>query len=253
MLLGLDFPPVAHLVNWPTIWGSGAFAINKVVLLFLLAAVVTIAVLMAGTKKALVPSGAQNLAEMAVDFIHNNIIMQTMGPEGMPYAPFLLTLFTFILTLNVLGLVPLIQMPANARIALPAFMAIVVWLVYNIMGIAKQGPIGYFKHILFPPGVPKALYILVTPINFVSDLFVRPFALAVRLFANMLAGHLILVSFVVLSTALFNATKIGAIAPFALLIALTGFEILVALLQAYIFTILAGVFIGLAIATPDHH
>jgi F-type H+-transporting ATPase subunit a len=94
--------------------------------------------------------------------------------------------------------------------------------------------------------VPKALYILVTPIEFVSQFIVRPLSLSVRLFANMLAGHLLLISFAVLSTALWESTKIGAVAPFALLVALTGFEILVAALQAYIFTILTAVFIDSA-------
>src|SRR3954469_24916043 len=97
---------------------------------------------------------------------------------------------------------------------------------------------------MFPPGVPKAPYILVTPIEFVSTIFVRPLSLAVRLFANMLAGHLILVSFAVLTTALFDVFIPLAVLPGALLVALTGFEILVVFLQAYIFTILAAVFIG---------
>lgn len=254
MLFALEFPPVSHLVNWPNLWGTdGMFAVNKVVLLFWAGTVITCGFFLLGRKGQLVPTGVQNLAELAVEFIEKQIVLQTMGPQGLPFIPFLLTIFSFILTLNLLGLVPLIQMPPNARIALPMFMAVLVWLIYNAMGILKNGFFGYFKHVLFPPGVPKALYILVTPINFVSDIFVRPFALMVRLFANMLAGHLILVSFAVLSAALFDATKIGAIAPFALEIALTGFELLVAFLQAYIFTILAGVFIGLAMGSPDHH
>ena len=249
-MLALEFPSVAHLTVWPTIFGDGMFAVNKIVLLFWAAAIITIGFFVLAGKRGLVPTGVQNLGEIAVEFVENGIIRQTIGADGLGFAPFLLTLFTFILSLNVIGLLPGIQMPANARIALPAFMAIVVWLVYNTVGIAKQGLVGYFKHILFPPGVPKPIYILVTPINFISDLFVRPFALAVRLFANLLAGHLILVSFVVLTTALFDATKIGAVAPGALLIALTGFELLVAFLQAYIFTILASVFIGLAMHPP---
>ena len=254
MLLALDFPPVTHLVEWPNLWGTdGMFAVNKVVLLFWAATILTCGFFLLGRKGQLVPTGVQNVAELAVEFIEKQIVMQTIGVQGMPFVPFLLTIFSFILSLNIIGLLPLVQMPANARIALPMFMAVLVWIIYNAMGIIKNGFFGYFKHVLFPPGVPKALYILVTPINFVSDIFVRPFALMVRLFANLLAGHLILVSFAVLSAALFDATKIGAIAPFALLVALTGFELLVAFLQAYIFTILAGVFIGLAIGTSDHH
>ena len=104
---------------------------------------------------------------------------------------------------------------------------------------------------LFPPGVPKLLYILVTPIEFVSTIFVRPLSLAVRLFANMLAGHLLLISFAVITSALFSATIILALLPLGLLVALTGFEILVAFLQAFIFTILTAVYIGGAMH-PEH-
>jgi F-type H+-transporting ATPase subunit a len=253
MLFALDVPPTTHLFNWPDFIGHGALGINKVVLLFIVAAIVTVGFFALGRKGSLVPTGVQNVAEMAIEFVENQVIMQTMGPDGMPFLPLLTTLFTFILTINLIGLLPVIQMPANAKIALPMFMALLVWIIYNVMGVAKQGPIGYFKHIMFPPGVPWPIYFILTPINLISDLIVRPFALMVRLFANMFAGHLILVSFGVLSAALFTSTKIGVIAPGALLVALTGFELLVAFLQAYIFTILAGVFIGLAMATPDHH
>ena len=252
MVLGLEFPPVSHLVEWPTIFGDGPFAVNKVVLLMWLAvALVLIFFFAAAAKKSLVPTGIQNLGETVVDFIHNGIIMQTMGPDGLPFAPFLMTLFSFIFVCNIYGIIPGIQMPVNARIALPAFMAIVVWLIYMFMGLWKQGPIGYFKNMMFPPGVPKVMYLLLSPIEFATNVFIKPFALAVRLFANLLAGHLILVSFAVLGTALFESTVVGAIAPGALLIALTGFELLVAFLQAYIFTILAAVFIGGAMH-PEH-
>ena len=252
VLLGLEFPPVSHLVEWPTIFGDGAFAVNKVVLLIWLAtAIVLLFFFAASRKRSLVPTGAQNLGESVVDFIHDNIIMQTMGPDGMVFAPFLLTLFTFIFVCNLFGIIPGIQMPVNARIALPAFMAIVVWIIYMAMGIWKQGPIGYFKNMMFPPGVPWPIYFLLSPIELISGVIIRPFALAIRLFANLLAGHLILVSFAVLATALFESTVIGAIGPGALLIGLTGFELLVAFLQAYIFTILAAVFIGGAMH-PEH-
>jgi F-type H+-transporting ATPase subunit a len=109
--------------------------------------------------------------------------------------------------------------------------------------------------VLFPPGVPKALYLLVTPIEFISTIIVRPFSLAVRLFANMLAGHILLVTFALLSEALFQAKdKIlipFGVLPFFMLVFLTAFEVLVAFLQAYIFVILTAVYIGGA-AHPEH-
>lgn len=252
-LIALEFPPVSHLIEWPDMFGtSGPFGINKVVLLTFVAAILVGGFyLMAGRSQKLVPTGAQNFAETVVEFIQEGVILQTMGAEGLYWTPFLLTLFSFIFVTNIFGIIPFIQMPVNARMALPAFLAIVIWILFNFIGIKKQGFFGYFKSMLFPPGVPKALYILVTPIEFVSTIFVRPLSLAVRLFANMLAGHLLLVSFAVISAALFKATVVGAVLPGGLLIALTGFEILVALLQAFIFTILAAVYIGGAMH-PEH-
>lgn len=251
-LLALEFPPVSHLIEWPDLFGSGMFAVNKVVLLTFAAAIIVFTMFFVAARRAsLVPTGVQNVAETVVEFVQDGIILQTMGPQGLSFTPFLLTLFSFIFVCNIFGVIPLIQMPVNARMALPAFMAILVWVIFNVVGIAKQGFFGYFKSMLFPPGVPKALYILVTPIEFVSTIFVRPLSLAVRLFANMLAGHLLLVSFAVISAALFKATIVGAALPGALLVALTGFEVLVAVLQAFIFTILAAVYIGGAMH-PEH-
>ncbi|MGI8792997.1 MAG: F0F1 ATP synthase subunit A [Acidimicrobiales bacterium] len=244
---------MSHLIEWPDLFNtSGPFAINKVVLLMFAAVVIVLAVFfIAGRQVRLVPTGMQTVAESIIEFVREGIVLQTMGPDGLPWMPFLVSLFSFIFVGNLFEVIPVVQMPVNARMAFPAFMAIVVWVLYNFIGIKHQGPIGYFKNMMFPPGVPKALYILVSPIEFVSTVFVRPLSLAVRLFANMLAGHLLLVSFAVISAALFEATYIGAALPVALLVALTGFEILVAGLQAFIFTILAALYIGGAMH-PEH-
>lgn len=252
-MIALEFPPVSHLIEWPDVaFKDTLFAINKVVLLMFLGTFLVAALFLAAARRrSLVPTGVQNFAESVVEFVQEGIILQTMGRDGLPWTPFLLTLFTFIAGLNLIGLVPVIQMPVNARMAIPAMLAVLVWLIYNAVGIKHQGPLGYFKSMMFPPGVPKALYILVAPIEFVSAVFVRPLSLAVRLFANLLAGHLILVSFAVITAALFEATIVGAVLPGALLVALTAFEVLVALLQAYIFTILAAVYIGGAMH-PEH-
>jgi F-type H+-transporting ATPase subunit a len=251
-VLALEFPPVSHLIEWPDLFKIGPLGVNKIVLLMFVVVAITAAFYIAASRRtSLVPSGVQNVAESAVEFIQNGIILQTIGPDGLAWTPFLLTLFSFIFVANIIGLVPLIQMPINARMALPAFMAILVWFIFNFIGIKSQGLIGYFKNMMFPPGVPKALYILVSPIELVSTIFVRPLSLAVRLFANMLAGHLLLVSFAVISAALFESTIVGAALPGALLVALTGFEVLVAGLQAFIFTILAALYIGGAMH-PEH-
>lgn len=248
-LLALDFPPVSHVIEWPDF---GPLGINKIVLLMWVSALIAFFFMWsAGRNFKLVPSGVQNLGETFVEFIENQVIMQTMGKEGLSFTPFLGTLFIYILICNTWGIIPGLQMPVNARIALPAFLAVLVWFIYNAVGIKNNGFFGYFKSFMFPPGVPVFLYLLVTPIEFVSTIFVRPLSLAVRLFANMLAGHLILVSFAVLTTALFEVFPPLAVLPGALLVALTGFEVLVIFLQAYIFTILAAVFIGGAMH-PEH-
>jgi F-type H+-transporting ATPase subunit a len=193
------------------------------------------------------------MAESAVEFVREGIIMQTMGRDGLPWTPFLLTLFSFIFVCNIWEIIPVAQMPVNARIALPIFMTLLVWVVYMGLGIIKQGPLKYFKNMCFPPGVPKALYILVTPIEFVSTVLVRPLSLSVRLFANMLAGHILLVTFGVLAAALWVQEWYAVFLPLPVLMLtfLTGFEILVAFLQAYIITILAAVYIGGAMH-PEH-
>src|SRR3954447_11004059 len=244
MMLALDFPPISHLIEWPTMFGSGVWAVNKVVLLMWLGAIILMRIFLPGRKGARVPSGARNFAESIVDFIRNDIILQTMGSEGLNWTPFLLTLFTFIFVCNIFEVIPVIQMPVTARMALPFFMTAIVFFIYHFMGVKHQGVGGYLKSMLFPPGVPKALYALVSPIEFLTFFFTRPLSLAVRLFANLLAGHLLLATFSILTAALFTATIVGALIPGSLLVALYGFEVLVAVLRAFIFTILTAVYIG---------
>ncbi len=252
-MIALEFPPINEILRWKDLFES----FNKISIIAVLAATIgTVVFLLDGRQSAkTAPRGIRNIAESTVEFIENGVVMQTMGRDGLGWTPFLLSLFTFIYLCNVPGIIPFLQMPATARMALPAALALMVWVVYNGAGIKHQGFGGYFKSVLFPPGVPKALYILVTPIEFISAIIVRPFSLAVRLFANMLAGHILLVTFALLSESLFQAKdKIlipFGVLPMGMLIFLTGFEVLVAFLQAYIFTILTAVYIGGAVH-PEH-
>lgn len=188
-----------------------------------------------------------------MEFVENSIIMQTMGPQGLYWLPFLLTMFTFLLVANLFELVPVIQFPATARMAIPFPLAMFVFVLFIAMGVKRQGVGGYLKATLVPPGVPKGLYVLVVPIELFSTFLMRPFSLAVRLFANMLAGHLLLVTFALLSAALFTKSIMIVLLPLpvAMLVAVTVFELLVAVLQAFIFTILAAVYIGEAM-NPQH-
>jgi F-type H+-transporting ATPase subunit a len=184
--------------------------------------------------------------------VRNQIAVEVIGPEGRPWVPFLTSMFCFIFVANIFGIIPGIQFPVTSRIAVPAFLALLSWVLFITVGIKTQG-LAYFKNTLFPPGVPKPIYILVTPIEFISTFIVRPLTLSIRLFANMMAGHLLL-SIFFLGTAYLLAkpsTIPFAVPAFALGVALIVFEILVAVLQAYIFTILTAVYIAGAVH-PEH-
>ena len=249
LLASLKFPPIGEIVEWKQYGG-----INKPSMLFFASAILTLLLFgLAGRKKALVPTGIQNVAEAGVEFVRDSIIMQTMGPEGLSWLPYLTTLFFFLLFANIFEVIPPILFPAASRMAMPMMLALITWVLYNVVGIKNQGLGGYLKSSLFPPGVPKALYILVTPIELLSTFIVRPFSLAVRIFANELAGHLLLVTFSVLTATLFARSFLIVIMPvsFAMLVAMTLFEVLVVFLQAFIFTILTAVYIGGAMH-PEH-
>jgi F-type H+-transporting ATPase subunit a len=252
LILALEFPPISHLFVWPDIFFKGTpMAMNKTVFIYLAAMLMTMGIfLIAGARKALVPVGIQTIAEAGIEFVEDSVIKPTIGPDGRKFLPFLTTMFFFVFFTNIFEVIPFIQFPANARMALPVFLAGLVWLVYNYQGFKAQG-FGYIKASLFPPGVPKALYILVTPIELLQVLIIRPASLAIRLWANMVAGHLLLVTFAILSATLWESTIVGAIAPFTMLVMMTGFEILVSFLQAFIFTILTAVYIGGSIH-PEH-
>jgi len=250
----VEFPPLSRLVEWKSLaLGGTPFAVNKVVLVYFFADALTMLLFILGNKKRLVPTGMQNLAEMSIEFVENGIVMETMGPSGLPWTPYLLSLFLFVFFTNIFEIVPVVQMPANARIAGPMFLALLTWVLFNAAGIRAQGVGSYLKANLFPPGVPAALYILVTPIELVSTFLVRPFSLMVRLFANLLAGHILLVTFAILSAALWttNWTAVFLPLPAIALVFFVLFEILVSFLQAYVFTLLASVYIGGAMH-PEH-
>ncbi|MDQ3469044.1 MAG: F0F1 ATP synthase subunit A [Actinomycetota bacterium] len=253
-MLALEFPPINEVIRWKDLFPT----FNKIALIACAAALIgSLIYIIAGRKNAMVaPKGVRNLAETGVEFIEDQIVMQTMGRDGLGWTPFLLTLFIFVYLCNLPGIIPILQMPATARMALPLFLAIIVWLTYNVVGFKHNGA-SYITGMVWPRNVPVFLRPLVGLIEFLSNIVLRPFSLAVRLFANMLAGHMLLVTFAVLSNAmLFAETKQWllkplTILPFFMLLFLTIFEVLVGFLQAYIFTILTGVYIGLA-AHPEH-
>jgi F-type H+-transporting ATPase subunit a len=252
-------PNVNELFEWRGIVFQHTFyEVNKTVVLAFVSTIICIILFYVGSrKKKMVPTGLQNVAELGYETIEGMVAVEVMGEEtGPKWAPFLATLFFWIFFINIWSTVPFVYFPATSRIAIPIFLALQTWVIFIFTGFKHQG-VGYIKNSLFPPGVPKALYILVTPIEFVSKVFVRPFSLAVRLFANMTAGHVLLGIFAIMTSQLIIAHNSGAfqiplgILPFFALIAMTAFEFLVAVLQAYIFTILTAVYVNESIH-PEH-
>jgi len=207
--------------------------------MWIVVGVASVLLLKAGAAKSLVPSKLQSLAELLVDFIRG-IIQDTMGPSGMRYFPFISTLFLFILFSNLLGLVPG-SFTVTSQIVVTGVFAIVVYGLSLVIGFQLHG--AKFLGILVPPGTPGWLLPLMIPIELISQL-ARPISLAVRLFANMTAGHVIL-------GVLFGLTIAGGLLigwlPFSFTVVLYGLEVGIAFIQAYIFVVLTCVYIGDAI------
>jgi F-type H+-transporting ATPase subunit a len=222
---------------------------NRVSLLTMVGALACIGFfLYAAGKKSLVPKGAKNIGETLYLFVRNNIAIDVIGPEGAKYAGYLASVFFFILFMNVMAIVPGIHFAPTSRMAIPFMLAILTYLIFNIVGIVKQGPIGYLKGTLFPPGAPKWVYVLLTPIEFFSVFIVRPLTLMVRLLANMMAGHVLLTIFFVF-THDFLWVNFGPAAPLGVVTVLVAaalmlLEMLVIVMQAYIFTMLTSFYIA---------
>ena len=194
------------------------------------------------------------MVEAGIEFVDKQIAFPVLGENARPWLPFLTAVFFWVFFLNIMGIVPGIQFPITSRMAIPATLAILAWFIYNMIGIRNQGLGGYFKNMLFPPGVPKSVYILLTPIEFFSTIVFRPLTLALRLFANMVAGHMLLAVIASASAVFFYGSIIGKatfLVPTAFGVVMTGFEIFVAFMQAFIITILTSVYI--AGAQEAHH
>lgn len=204
----------------------------------------------------LVPGRALSVAEVSLDFVRVHIAEEILGKqEARRFLPLLTTIFFMVLALNITGVIPFLNIAGTSVVGVPLVLAIVAWLVFNYVGMKAQGPGTYLKNNLFPPGIPWPLYILVTPIEFISTFILRPVTLTIRLLANMLAGHLLLVLFFAATHYLLleasGLLKVFGLVTFAAGFAFTLFEILVAFLQAYIFALLTAVYISGALHA-DH-
>ena len=220
-------------------------SLNKaVIMMWVVVALIAGLLIVAGASRRLVPTKLQSLAELFVDFIRG-MILDTMGKDGMRFFPFLATLFLFILFCNLLGLVPGLY-TVTSQIVVTAAFALLVYSMSVVVGVALHGI--KFLGILIPPGTPRWLLPLMMPIELISQL-ARPLSLAVRLFANMTAGHTVLA--VLFGMALSLPLLIGWL-PFAFTIAINGLEVFIAFIQAYIFTILTCVYLGDAMHLHGH-
>ena len=249
-------PPTTKDFVWAC-WGPSVqiggvpFCMNFIFFLVLFGFVLFVAFFFLALRRpSVVPGRLQSMAEIGVSFVRENIAVPMLGADADRYMPLLATLFFAIFFWNIFEVVPGINFSSNSRIAFPLVMAIVAWVTYNVVGIRKHGFVGYMKHVLFPPGAPAILYVLLVPIEFVTGILIRPVTLSVRLWANFLAGHFLLAVFFLGTIALLQGGLLIVVAPFsfALAVALVGFEIFVSVLQAFIFAILTASYIGGAMA-----
>ena len=232
--------------------------LTKISLLLVLGAILAFLFLrLTARTAAVVPSKGQYLGEQAYSFIRNGIAQDSIGGDYLRYTPLLVSLFFFIVFNNLFSLVPILQFAPFSRVGFAYGLAALVWLTYNIAGIARHGFGGYLKLTCVPKGVPIAILPLLVVLEFASNIIVRPVTLSLRLFANMFAGHLLLLLFASgAEYMLIHATgniilKPAGVAAFILGIAVGLLEFIVAILQAYVFTLLTAQYIGGALA--DSH
>jgi F-type H+-transporting ATPase subunit a len=253
----VPFPPSVEDFYLPSIlpWGEhDNYWFTKITaLLWVTVALIIIFFLVTYRKPKLVPTKKQWLAESIYGFVRNNIAIDMLGKRGISFAPYLTTLFVFILMMNLWGIVPFVQISPNSHIAFPAILAVISYVMFIYIGMRHHGGLKYFKHALIPPA-PWFILPLLIPIEFFSTFLVRPFSLAVRLFANMFAGHMLLLVFTLGGFAMLNANiwlAPASLVSWVMTIALTFLEFLVVCLQAYVFTVLTASYLQGALA--DEH
>ncbi len=226
---------------------------HRIHLVQLLAVIAVVLVLWLGTRRmTVVPGRFQTLVEMGLGLVRGNIAHDLLGRrDGERFLPILVTIFFMTLFMNITGIIPFLNIAGTSIIAVPLVLAIVSYVTFIYAGV-KKSPKNFFKNALFPAGVPWPVYIIVTPIELLSTFIIRPVTLTLRLLMNMVVGHMILVlCFAATQFFFFTAGGGWAVLGIGTLAfggAFTLFEILVAVLQAYVFTVLTAVYIQLAVA-----
>ena len=247
-------PPTIGEFFPPAILFEGTiFEMNRIILVRLLAVVALILVFWLGTRKmTIVPGRFQGVVEMALSLVRVNIAEDLLGEkDGKRFLPLLTSIFFLVLFMNLTGIIPGLNIAGTSVIGMPLVLAVAAYVAFIYAGLRKH-PVAFLKNALVPPGVPWPLYIIVTPIELVSTFVLRPITLTLRLLMNMVVGHFLLVLFfssthffVLYSDSWMAFFGLGTI---AFSIAFTFFEILVAVLQAYVFTLLTAVYLQLALA-----
>jgi F-type H+-transporting ATPase subunit a len=209
-------------------------------LVWLSVAIVILFFLLSYRNPRLVPTKKQWMAESAYGFVRNNISIDMLGTKnGVRFAPYLTSLFCFIFMMNLWGIIPFFQISPNSHIAFPIVLAVITYVMFIYIGIKQHGA-SYFKHALILPA-PWFIQPILIPIEFFSTFIVRPFSLAVRLFANMFAGHMLLLVFTLGGFAMINSNALLApisVVSWVMTVALTFLDFAVIALQAYVFTVL---------------
>ena len=241
------FPaPSLDNFNFKAIFHIGSIGIYKPDLLALIcAALVVWFFWMAFRRPQLVPRGFQNVGEVGYLFIRDQIARPMIGKRGDTFVPFLVTLFFLVWTLNLMEIIPIAQLPVTGFIAFPASLMLMVYFTYWYQAIKNQGFFGFLKNII-PKGVPFWVLPLLIIVEVARVFLIQPFTLMVRLFGNMFAGHLLLLTFTVATWYLTSATvsAVFAAGSAVMVVVLTAFEMGIQALQAYIFTMLTAQYIG---------
>ena len=250
---GFEGPSERDFVFSP-LFGKGTIFTKPMLIIIVGSIVIALFFWLAARNSKIVPGKLQFAGEAVYGFVRNSIAGDAIGHGSRKFVPYLVTLFSFIFVMNISGVLPLVGFPATSKVALPLFLAVISCVIFNAVGIRRQGFIGYFKAMMFPPGVAWPIYILLAPIEFLSTVIIRPITLTLRLQLNMFAGHLVLILCILGGAYMFHAS--GALpylswVGFLSGIILTFFEAFIQFLQAYVFVLLSALYIGGALV--DEH
>jgi F-type H+-transporting ATPase subunit a len=247
-------PPGTQDFWWPIIGSNTSnWTLTRPAVMVLLSVALIAWFFLAATKRrSLVPGKLQFVGEGVYGFIREGVGRDLIGSKDfLKFMPLLFTEFTLILVNNVFGIIPFVQFPSTSRIAFPIGLTILTYLVFHAVGFRKKGFVGYLKD-LVPPGLPAWIVPFIFLLEFVDKFVTRPLTLSLRLFANMFAGHLLLLVFILgaehMILDLGPALKVAGLLSAVLAVVMTFFELLVEVLQAYIFTLLTALYIGGALA-----